>query len=314
MSVLIYIDNIHGKVNKAMLETLCYGGELARRMNVPAEALFIGKSSNELSAFGKYGIAKVYTTDAENELSDAAKINLLQETVEKSNAEVVVFYSNQTSKTLSSVLAARLKAGIVTGVIALPDLTNGFVVKKSVYSGKAFAKIKITSPIKILAVNAGIVDLQEISGEAVTETIQIPESTTTVKVLEKSSSTDKVSLTEADKVVSGGMGLKGPENWHLITDLAEAMHAAAACSRPVSDNGWRPHNEHVGQTGIQIAPELYVAIGISGAIQHLGGVNRSKYIVAINKDAEAPIFKAADFGMVGDLFDIVPKLTEEIKK
>lgn len=313
MSVLIYIDNVDGKVNKTMLETLCYGGELARKMDVPAEALFIGQSEKDLSEFGKYGIYKIYAADSATSVSDETKLTLLEEAVKKSNAQVVVFYANQTSKTLAAKLAARVQAGIVTGVAGLPDLTNGFVVKKSIYSGKAFAAIKITSPVKIICVNSGIVELQEIVGTALVENIELSEASTQVNVVERNSNTDKVPLTEADKVVSGGMGLKGPENWQLITDLAEAMNAAAACSRPVSDNGWRPHNEHVGQTGIQIAPELYVAIGISGAIQHLGGVNRSKYIIAINKDADAPIFKAADFGMVGDLFEIVPKLTEEVK-
>ena len=313
MSVLIYIDNVDGKVNKTMLETLCYGSELARKMDVPAEALFIGQPEKDLSEFGKYGVYKIYATNSATSVNDETKLTLLEETVKKSNAQVVVFYANQTSKTLAAKLAARVQAGIVMGVADLPDLTNGFIVKKSIYSGKAFAAIKITSPIKIICVNSGLVELHEIEGTALVETIEVSEAPSPVNVVERNSNTDKVPLTEADKVVSGGMGLKGPENWQLITDLAEAMNAAAACSRPVSDNGWRPHNEHVGQTGIQIAPELYVAVGISGAIQHLGGVNRSKYIVAINKDANAPIFKAADFGMVGDLFEIVPKLIEELK-
>jgi electron transfer flavoprotein alpha subunit len=207
-----------------------------------------------------------------------------------------------------------LKAGLVSGAVALPDISSGFVVKKNVFSGKAFANVSIKTDIKLISLNANAYKIKE--GEGTVEVVElatdIPKAK--VKVKEVNKVVGEIPLSEADIVVSGGRGLKGPENWNLVTDLAKALGAATSCSRPVSDSDWRPHHEHVGQTGLAIAPNLYIAIGISGAIQHLAGVNRSKTIVVINKDPEAPFFKAADYGIVGDAFEVVPKITEAVKK
>jgi len=239
---------------------------------------------------------------------------LVADAAKKINAEIVIFSHNQTGRALAPEVAARLKAGLVTGAVALPNTENGFVVKKSVFSGKAFAHVNISSPIKMISLNANSYPITMGEGAAVVEELDLPVSNGKIKVTGVNKVSGEVPLTEAEIVVSGGRGLKGPENWGILEALAHELHAATACSRPVADAHWRPHHEHVGQTGIQIAPNLYIAIGISGAIQHLAGVNRSKTIVVINKDPEAPFFKAADYGIVGDAFEVVPKLTEEIKK
>ena len=207
-----------------------------------------------------------------------------------------------------------MNAGLVSGAIELPDISNGFVVKRSVFSGKAFANVSIKSEIKIISLNANAYPVKETAGTAVSIDLNANVSQQKVLVKEVNKVAGEVPLSEAEIVVSGGRGLKGPENWDIVTDLAKALGAATACSRPVSDSNWRSHHEHVGQTGLTIAPNLYIAIGISGAIQHLAGVNRSKTIVVINKDPEAPFFKAADYGIVGDAFEVVPKVTEAIKK
>jgi electron transfer flavoprotein alpha subunit len=238
----------------------------------------------------------------------------MAQVAEKTGAKVIVFSNNPDGKAIAPRLSARLKAGLVAGAVALPDTSNGFVVKKNVFSGKAFANISVTTDVKVIGLNANSYKIETTDGVAEVSPFNpnIPLSRIKVKAVNKVSG--EVPLTEAEIVVSGGRGLKGPENWGIVEDLAHALHAALACSRPVADAHWRPHNEHVGQTGIAIAPNLYIAIGISGAIQHLAGVNRSKVIVVINKDPEAPFFKAADYGIVGDAFDVVPKLTEAVKK
>jgi electron transfer flavoprotein alpha subunit len=202
----------------------------------------------------------------------------------------------------------------VSGAVALPDTTNGFVVKKNVFSGKAFANIAVNTDVKIIAINPNSYKIEAGEGTAEVVAFNATVNDAKVKVTNVTKASGEVPLTEAEVVVSAGRGMKGPENWGMVEDLAKTLHAALACSRPVADAHWRPHNEHVGQTGIAIAPNLYIAIGISGAIQHLAGVNRSKVIVVINKDPEAPFFKAADYGIVGDAFEVVPKLTEAIKK
>ncbi len=212
-------------------------------------------------------------------------------------------------------VSALLKAGLVTGAIALPNTSAGFVVKKSVFSGKAFANVSIQTAVKIIAISPNSYKVVGGAAAAATTTaLDIAVTAGHVKITAVHKTSGEISLTEADIVVSGGRGLKGPENWGILLDLAKELGAATACSRPVGDAHWRPHHEHVGQTGVQVAPNLYIAIGISGAIQHLAGVNRSKTIVVINKDPEAPFFKAADYGIVGDAFEVLPKLTDAIKK
>ncbi|MGZ5135242.1 MAG: electron transfer flavoprotein subunit alpha/FixB family protein, partial [Flavitalea sp.] len=221
---------------------------------------------------------------------------------------------NIDGKAIAPRLAARLKAGLVAGAIALPDTSNGFVVKKNVFSGKAFANISLKSEIKIISLNTNSYPVT--SKEGVAEVLPVNATVDQPKVKVKSVNKVKgeIPLSEAELVVSGGRGLKGPENWGMIEELAKVLGAATACSRAVADVHWRPHHEHVGQTGLAIAPNLYIAVGISGAIQHLAGVNRSKVIVVINKDPEAPFFKAADYGIVGDAFDVVPKIIQDVKK
>lgn len=285
-------------------------------MGTVAEGLVLGQVNDDLAALGKYGVKKIHQVknEALNHLDAQVYTKVIAEAVAANGANVVVFSHNQTGKAISSRVAARLKAGIVAGASSLPDTSDGFTVRKTVFSGKAFANLRILTPIKIISLNPN--SYTTIAGEGVAEVnqlnlaVDVPK----VKVTAVNKVTGEVPLTEADIVVSGGRGLKGPENWGILLDLAKELGAATACSRPVGDAHWRPHHEHVGQTGIQIAPNLYIALGISGAIQHLAGVNRSKVIVVINKDPEAPFFKAADYGIVGDLFEVVPKLTEEIRK
>jgi electron transfer flavoprotein alpha subunit len=316
MSVLIYIDHADGHIKKASLEALTYGAAVAKQLGVPAAGLLLGTVQDDLAALGKYGISTVHQANSEsfNQLDAQVYAKAIAEAVSSTGATVVVFSHNQTGKAVASRVAARLKAGLVTGAIALPDTTSGFVVKKTVFSGKAFAKVNITSAIKVISLNPNSFKIEAGEGTASVNQLSITPAAGKVKVIAVNKVSGEVPLTEAEIVVSGGRGLKGPENWGLIEDLAHALHAGLACSRPVADSHWRPHHEHVGQTGVQVAPNLYIAVGISGAIQHLAGVNRSKVMVVINKDPEAPFFKAADYGIVGDAFEILPKLTEEIKK
>ena len=316
MSVLIFIDQSEGHIKKASYEVATYGAKLAAQLGTTAEALVLGTVTDNLADLGKYGIKIVHQVANEtlNHLDAQLFTNVIAESVKQLGATVVIFSHTQTGKAISANVAARLQAGIVTGASALPDTSNGFVVKKTVFSGKAFANIAIHSAIKVISLNPN--SFHTLAGDGLAEVSSLAIAVGNPKV--KINSVDKiigeVPLTEADIVVSGGRGLKGPENWGILLDLAKELHAATACSRPVADANWRPHHEHVGQTGVQIAPNLYIALGISGAIQHLAGVNRSKVIVVINKDPEAPFFKAADYGIVGDLFEVVPKLTEEIRK
>ena len=316
MPVLIFIDHSEGHIKKASFEALTYGADAAKQLGTTAEGLLLGTVSDDLASLGKYGITKVHQVNNANldHVDTQVYAKAIEEAVKVIGADILVFSHNQTGKAVAPTVAARLKAGIVTGAVSLPDTSNGFVVKKSVFSGKAFANVNITSAIKIISLNPNSYKIVAAEGSAEINQLNIPITEGKIKVTATNKVSGEVPLTEAEIVVSGGRGLKGPENWGIVEDLAHALHAATACSRPVADSHWRPHHEHVGQTGIQIAPNLYIALGISGAIQHLAGVNRSKIIVVINKDSEAPFFKAADYGIVGDLFDVVPKLTEEIKK
>jgi electron transfer flavoprotein alpha subunit len=316
MSVLIFIDTNEGHVKKASLEVMSYGAKLAEQLGTAAEGVALGTVNEDLSALGKYGVKKIHhvNNDVLNHFDAQVYTKVITQVAEKTGATVVIFSNNVDGKAIAPRLSARLKAGLVSGAVALPDTGNGFTVKKNVFSGKAFANITINTAIKIIALspNAYQVKTGEGSAEVVPFTANVEPGK--IKVTNVTKASGEVPLTEAEIVVSAGRGMKGPENWGMIEDLAHALHAALACSRPVADAHWRPHNEHVGQTGIAIAPNLYIAIGISGAIQHLAGVNRSKVIVVINKDPEAPFFKAADYGIVGDAFEVVPKFTEAVKK
>lgn len=317
MSVLIFVDQLDGHIKKASHEALTYGAKLAEAMGDTAEAVVLGPVHEDLAALGRHGVKKVYQVEHENlkQFDSQVYTKVLAQVAEQTGATVVVFSNNSSGKALAPRVAVRLKAGLVSGATALPDAaTGGFVVRKNVFSGKAFANVAIKTAIKVVSlnVNAFTIATGEGTAEVVpfTATVEAPKT----KTISSTKTSGKVALTEADVVVSAGRGLKGPENWKMVEELAEELGAALACSRPVADAHWRPHNEHVGQTGVAIAPNLYIAIGISGAIQHLAGVNRSKTIVVINKDAEAPFFKAADYGIIGDAFDIVPRITEAVKK
>lgn len=316
MSVLIFVDQSEGHIKKASFEAMTYGVKVAEQLGTTAEALVLGTVSDDLASLGKYGVKKVHQVNnaSLNQLDAQVFAKVIAEAATQSGANVVVFSHNQTGKAVAARVAVRLKAGLVAGACALPDTSNGFVVRKTVFSGKAFANVSISSPVKVISLNPN--SYTTIAGEGTAEVNQlsIAVDAPKVKVTAVNKVSGEVPLTEAEIVVSGGRGLKGPENWGILLDLAKELGAATACSRPVGDAHWRPHHEHVGQTGVQVAPNLYIAIGISGAIQHLAGVNRSKVIVVINKDPEAPFFKAADYGIVGDAFEVVPKLTEEIKK
>ena len=316
MSVLIFIDTTDGHVKKASLEALTYGAKVAELLGTTTEGVVLGTVTEDLSALGKYGVKKIHqvANDSLNHLDAQVFAKVIAQVAEASGAKVIVFSNNVDGKAIAPRLSARLKAGLVSGAVALPETGNGFVVKKNVFSGKAFANISVNTPVKIISLSPNA--YQTIAGEGKAEVVAFSATADApkVKVTNTTKAKGEVPLTEAEIVVSAGRGMKGPENWGMIEDLAKTLHAATACSRPVADAHWRPHNEHVGQTGFAIAPNLYIAIGISGAIQHLAGVNRSKVIVVINKDPEAPFFKAADYGIVGDAFEVVPKMTAAIKK
>lgn len=316
MSVFIFIDHIDGHVKKASLEALSYGAALATQLGTTAEGILLGTIASDPAKLGRFGVKKIHQAAVESldALDAQVYARIISDTVAPAGEGVLVFSNNVTGKAVAPRVAVRLKAGLVSGAIALPDTAKGFIVKKTVFSGKAYANIALDTPFKVIALNPNAYTVKETEGSAgivpLTATLPAPK----VKVVATKTASGEIPLTEAELVVSGGRGLKGPENWGMIEELAHLLGAATACSRPVADAHWRPHNEHVGQTGIAIAPNLYIAIGISGAIQHLAGVNRSKVIVVINKDPEAPFFKAADYGIIGDAFEVVPKMIEAVKK
>lgn len=312
--VLVYIDLLEGKLKKSAFEVASYAAETAKLLGTNAQAIVLGNSTDDLTSLGKYGITKVYTVAAATAFDAQVFTKVVADAATQLNATVVIFSNNLNGKAVAPRLSVRLKAGFVSGAVALPDVSNGFVVKKNVFSGKAFANVAIPTGVKIISLNPNSFNIVVVDGSAEVIAFATPVDASKIEITAAKKVTGEVSLTEAEIVVSGGRGLKGPENWGLVTDLAKLLGAATACSRPVADIHWRPHHEHVGQTGIAIAPNLYIAIGISGAIQHLAGVNRSKTIVVINKDPEAPFFKAADYGIVGDAFEVMPKIIDAVRK
>ena len=319
MSVLVYVENADGKFKKSIFEVVSYAKAVADQLNTNLTAISIGNVSNEdLSNLGKYGASKVLnvSNDKLKTFVNQAYASIIAEAAQREGANVVVLANSFTGKGLAPRIAVKLQAGLADSAVDLPDSSNGnFIVKKTAFSGKAFAFIELTSENKVIALNPNSYQVNENGNSATVEEFQseAKESDFKTMVQEIVRATDKVSLPEAELVVSAGRGMKGPENWGMIEELANVLGAATACSKPVSDAGWRPHEEHVGQTGIAVSPNLYIAIGISGAIQHLAGVSSSKTIVVINKDPEAPFFKVADYGIVGDAFEVVPKLTEALK-
>lgn len=313
--VLVFAEATNGNFKKAAQEAVTYGTKTAAALGTECHALTLG-TVDGAGDLGRFGATKVYNIAGPELASFDSSVYTaaIAGAAQQVGAKVIVLMHNSTGKNLVGRLAARLDAGSAPGVNSVPTAEGGFTVRKAVFSGKAFADVQILTDYKVVSVSGNSIPVEE-SGSAVSvETLSIDLPAPKVKVLETKRAEGITPLPEAELVVSGGRGLKGPENWGVIEDLAGVLGATTACSRPVSDVNWRPHHEHVGQTGVAIRPNLYIAAGISGAIQHLAGVNSSKTIVVVNKDPEAPFFKAADYGVVGDLFEVLPRLTEAIKK
>jgi electron transfer flavoprotein alpha subunit len=319
MSVLIYAENADGKFKKSIFEAVSYAKAIAVQNNTGLVALSIGNVANaELSALGKYGADKVLnvSSDQLKAFVNQAYASVIAEAAKKEGATVVVLSNSFSGKGLAPRIGVKLSAGVADGAVSLPEQTGGkFTLKKTAFSGKAFAVVELTSENKVISLTPNSYKVVEAAAAGTVEEFKSDVKDSDFKTIVKEivKATDKVSLPDAEIVVSAGRGLKGPENWGMIEELAALLGAATACSKPVSDAGWRPHSEHVGQTGIAVSPNLYIAIGISGAIQHLAGISSSKVIVVINKDPEAPFFKVADYGIVGDAFEVVPKLIEAVK-
>lgn len=313
--ILVYAENTDGNFKKSTFEAVAYASKIASSMQTSCTAISIGKvDESKLSDLARYGADKVISIPA-SLFNAEAYASAIAATAKAESVSVLVVSNTYSGKAVAPRAAAILSAGIVSGVVSDPDLSNGFAVRKTVFSGKAFASVNINTAIKVLAITPNSFTLTEQPKPfSLTSQSEIQASDSISQSIEVARATGKVVLTEAEVVVSGGRGMKGPENWGMIEELAQTLGAATACSKPVSDMDWRPHHEHVGQTGITIKPNLYIAVGISGAIQHLAGVSSSKVIVAINKDPEAPFFKAADYGIVGDAFEVMPKLIEAAKQ
>ncbi len=314
MVTLVFLESAEGKVKKSSLEAVAY----AHAMGGTIIAIAMGTNDKaELDAVGKYGASKVlHAADAKLDHPVLQVFSsVLIQAMQQENADNLILANSSLGTPVAAKVAVKTGASFASNVVELPSTTSGFVVKRSIYTGKAFSFVEMKSAKKVIALKKNAAEIKDIGGSATvvafTPTLNDADFNTKVTSTEKASG--EISLPEANIVVSGGRGMKGPEHWGMLTDLAKVLHAATGCSKPVSDMGWRPHHEHVGQTGVKVAPQLYIAIGISGAIQHLAGVNSSKCIVVINKDADAPFFKAADYGIIGDAFEVVPKLTAAIQ-
>ncbi len=312
MSILVYTESEQGRFKKIALEVASYAKAVANQMGTTVTAVTF--NANDASELGNYGVDKVLNVTHNEGFNAKVYADIIKQAAEKEAAQIIVISSSADSKYLAPLLAVGLNAGYASNVVEAPTSTSPFTVKRSAFTNKAFNFTEINTPIKIVGVSNNSFGLVENLGSTTSEEFSpsITSSNVTVQSIDKA--TDKVSIADADIVVSGGRGLKGPENWGMLEELAEVLGAATACSKPVSDLGWRPHSEHVGQTGKPVASNLYIAIGISGAIQHLAGINASKVKVVINTDAEAPFFKAADYGVVGDAFEVVPQLIEKLKE
>lgn len=314
MAILVFAESAEGKIKKTSLEAVAY----AHGMGDKVTAVVMGAvEQSELEGLGKYGASKVLTVSDErlNQGVIKAYASVLNQAMEAEGADILVLANSSLGTPVAASVAIKQNASLASNVVELPNTGSGFVVKQSIYTGKAFALVEMKNKKKVIGIRKNAVELKEVGGsaEVTSFSANLTDADFATKITDTEKATGEVLLPEAEIVVSGGRGMKGPEHWNIIEDLAKTLGAATGCSKPVSDIGWRPHHEHVGQTGIKVAPQLYIAIGISGAIQHLAGVNSSKYIVVINKDPEAPFFKAADYGIVGDAFTVVPKLTEALK-
>ncbi|MFT5834905.1 MAG: electron transfer flavoprotein alpha subunit, partial [Cognaticolwellia sp.] len=311
--VLIFAESQNNQHKKSTFEAVYYGSKVAALLGTEAIALVIGDADNSAD-LGLYGASKVLKVGGVNHFDSQVYTAIITEVAEKIGASTIIVNHSSTGKSLIGRLSIRFKAGSVSAANALPTVDDGFKVTKNVFSGKAGATYEIKTPRRVISLSGNSLP-PEVIGSAVTPeavSVNIPQSR--IKFIKQDTIKGTVPLPEAELVVSAGRGMKGPENWGIIEEMADILGATTACSRPVADIDWRPHHEHVGQTGVAIKPNLYIAIGISGAIQHLAGVNQSKVIVVINKDPEAPFFKAADYGVVGDLFEVVPRLNEALRK
>ena len=316
MKTLVFLEFENGEIKKSSLEAISFGRQLSGGQ--PVSAIATARAGTDFNSLGAYGVGQIlHITDSAFDMPEAQPLaTALAQAVEQTGAEVVVLPKTSLTDATAPRLAAKIGASVASNVMGLVSGGNDFVVKRGVFTGKAFANTKMEGAKKVLTLKKNSVAVTEGSSTTVSVTAftpNIPAGDHSVKRISVEKSTGEVLLPEADIVVSGGRGMKGPENWGILEDLAHALGAATGCSKPVSDMDWRPHHEHVGQTGIKVSPNLYIAIGISGAIQHVAGINSSKVIVAINKDPEAPIFKVADYGIVGDIFEVLPKLTAAVK-
>lgn len=311
MSVLVYTESDQGTYKKSAFEVASYAKALADKMGTTASA--IAFDVDDASAIGNYGVSKVLKAEAGSGFTAARFAKAIAEAAKQEGATVVVLSSSADSKYLAPLLAVELEAGYASNVVALPEDISDFKVKRTAFTNKAFSFTTITSDIKLIGVSSNSFGITETDGSAEVVPFAVTDASDGISVDGQDKVSGKVAIADAEIVVSGGRGLKGPENWGMIEDLAAVLGAATACSKPVSDMGWRPHSEHVGQTGKPVAANLYIAIGISGAIQHLAGINASKVKVVINTDPEAPFFKAADYGVVGDAFTVVPQLIDKLK-
>ncbi len=316
MSVLVYTENWDGKFKKLSYELISYASRIAGMTGGSVTALSIGNvSDDELGRLGSYGASTVLSVGDAGVLDNQLYTGIIAAAAEKVGAKVILLSNNNSGKALAPRLSVRLKAGLASGVTTVPDSVDPVVVSKKVFSGKAFAKVRILSETAVLTLSQNSYKVVETGGTASIEPFDagLDASVAKTDVRDVQKQTGKILLTDAEVVVSGGRGMKSGDNWQPLEELAEVLGAALACSRPVSDEGWRPHEEHTGQTGKIIAPNLYLAFGISGAIQHLAGVSSSKFIVAVNTDKDAPIFEAADYGIVGDALKVLPEFINEIK-
>lgn len=317
MSVLVFVELSEGSFKKKNFESVNYAAKTAATFGGTTTAIIIGTISQDAAAeLGKYGADKILIVkdDALSTFNPKNYATTIANAAQQEGAKFIILPFDLDGKAIGPLLSAQLKAGLVTGAVDYPKNENGCTVKKTVFSGKAFANVQINSDIKIISFVPNSHPLETIEKAGAISEFSATISNNNIEKVAQNVLTGEVPLSEAELVVSGGRGLKGPENWGILEDLAKELGATLACSRPVADEHWRPHHEHVGQTGGTIRPNLYIACGISGAIQHLAGVNNSKTIVVINKDPEAPFFKAADYGIVGDVFEIIPKMTEAVKK
>ncbi|MCM8568953.1 electron transfer flavoprotein subunit alpha/FixB family protein [Gramella jeungdoensis] len=316
MSVLVYIESEEGKFKKASYEVASYAKGVAEMLGTSVTAITF--NAEDISELGTYGVDKVLkvSNDKLSNFNAEAYADAIKQAAEKEGSKVVVLSQSADSKYLAPLLAVQLEAGYASNVVALPESADPFTVKRNAFTNKAFNFTKINTDVKILGLAKNAFGLKETQGDAAAEDFspQLSDEDFSVNVESVDKATNKVTIADAEVVVSGGRGLKGPENWGMIEEMAEILGAATACSKPVSDMGWRPHSEHVGQTGKPVASNLYIAVGISGAIQHLAGINAAKTKVVINNDPEAPFFKAADYGVVGDAFEVVPKLNEKLRE